>query len=371
MWSHGGSGWPGPARPRGDPARRRGLPCAAPRAARHGRPARSPRLVSARLRTRPPPHAGPARWWRSATPTRPARCCRPTWPPGRSAACGPPRPTRCSWRAALGAPLTDAACASAGVKEMTAAQRTYLGTNPPQLTALAPDDRLVLLTLGGDDIGFLNVLKECMELSFTDPWGSPCRAHYTGGGTDQLAAAASRPRRRRWPRSWRTSRRARRGRGSSWSATRTCSRSPAAAGPAVPITGGDVAYLRGIEVKLNAMLAADARGGRAPRSSNTYTPDRSATTSASRRRSGTSRACCPARWRSRSTRTPAARRRSPPRCSPRSSDRLRPGGVAAARCCRGAASGCAGAARAPCGTARRAAGAAGWRCSPPRPAPSR
>ena len=39
------------------------------------------------------------------------------------------------------------ACASAGVKEMTGAQQTYLGTNPPQLTALAPDDRMVLLTL--------------------------------------------------------------------------------------------------------------------------------------------------------------------------------------------------------------------------------
>ena len=81
--------------------------------------------------------------------------------------------------AALGASLTDAACSSAGVADMTAAQRTDLGTNPPQLNALAPDDSLVLLTLGGDDIGFMNVLDECMELSFTDPWGSPCRAHYT------------------------------------------------------------------------------------------------------------------------------------------------------------------------------------------------
>src|SRR5262245_15346388 len=50
----------------------------------------------------------------------------------------------------LGVPLTEAACASAGVKEMTGAQRTTAGTNPAQLTALAPDDRLVLLTLGGD-----------------------------------------------------------------------------------------------------------------------------------------------------------------------------------------------------------------------------
>src|ERR1700722_17746708 len=92
---------------------------------------------------------------------------------------------------ALGARLVDAACASAGVKNMTAAQQTYLGTNPAQLSVLAPDDRLVLLTLGGDDLGFLNVLKECVAQSFTRPWGSPCEAHYTNGGTDQLAAAVA------------------------------------------------------------------------------------------------------------------------------------------------------------------------------------
>jgi lysophospholipase L1-like esterase len=41
--------------------------------------------------------------------------------------------------------------------------------------------------------------------------------------------------------------------------------------PAVPITDGDVAYLRGIELQLNAMLAADARAADAT-FVNTYTP---------------------------------------------------------------------------------------------------
>ena len=172
--------------------------------------------------------------------------------------------------AALGASLTDVACASAGVTDMTAAQRTSIGTNPPQLNALAPDDSLVVLTLTGDDIGFMNVLDECMELSFTDPWGSPCRAHYTGGGTDQLAAlvraegprmaavladiAARAPQARivvvGYPDMFPLS-------GGCW--------------PAVPITDGDVAYLRGIELQLNAMLAADANAADAT-FVNTYTP---------------------------------------------------------------------------------------------------
>jgi lysophospholipase L1-like esterase len=176
---------------------------------------------------------------------------------------------------ALGAPLKDAACASAGVKNMTQAQQTYLlkaylGTNPAQLTALAPDDRLVLLTLSGDDMGFLNVLQECVKLSFTQPWGSPCEANYTKGGTDQLAAgvtaeapkiaevlaaiAARAPRARivvvGYPDVFPQS-------GGCW--------------PKVPIADGDVAYLRGIEVKVNAMLAATAWAAGAT-FVNTYTP---------------------------------------------------------------------------------------------------
>jgi lysophospholipase L1-like esterase len=175
---------------------------------------------------------------------------------------------------ALRAPLKEGACASAGVKEMTGAQRTYLGTylgtNPAQLTALAPDDRLVLLTLGGDDTGFLNVLRECVKLSFTRPWGSPCETHYAPGGHDQLAAGvtaeapkmatilaaigARAPRARivvvgypdMFPQS-----------GGCW--------------PAVPITNGDIAYLRGIEVRVNAMLAAAAKAAGAT-FVNTYGP---------------------------------------------------------------------------------------------------
>jgi lysophospholipase L1-like esterase len=167
---------------------------------------------------------------------------------------------------ALGAPLTDVACASAGIKDMTAAQPTYLGTNPPQLSALAPDDRMVLLTLSGDDVGFLNVLQECVELSFTLPWGSPCAAHYGG----QLAAALS----AQAPKM-------------SQLLVAIALRAPYArivvvgypdlfpqsggCWPAVPITDGDIAYLRALEVKLNAMLALVAQAAGAT-FVNTYTP---------------------------------------------------------------------------------------------------
>jgi lysophospholipase L1-like esterase len=163
---------------------------------------------------------------------------------------------------ALGESLTDMACASAGVQDMTGAQQTNMGTNAPQLNALAPDDSMVLLTLGGDDLGFMNVLDKCMELSFTDPWGSPCEAYYTQGGTDQLADAVQAEAPRMAAVLAAIAARAPRARivvvgypdlfplsGGCW--------------PAVPITDGDVAYLRGIELQLNAMLAADARAASA------------------------------------------------------------------------------------------------------------
>lgn len=45
------------------------------------------------------------------------------------------------------------------------------------------------LGIGGNDIGFANVVIACTTLSFTNPLGSPCKSHYSSGGTDQLAAA--------------------------------------------------------------------------------------------------------------------------------------------------------------------------------------
>jgi lysophospholipase L1-like esterase len=168
--------------------------------------------------------------------------------------------------AARHAPLTDVACASAGVKNMTAAQATYLGTNPAQLTALSPADGMVLLTLSGDDMGFLNVLKQCVSLSFADPMGSPCRTHYGDTSNAQIAAesvkmtrvlqdiAVRAPHARivvvgypdMFPQS-----------GGCW--------------PRVPITSGDITYLRGIEFQVNAMLAAVAQSAGAT-FVDTYTP---------------------------------------------------------------------------------------------------
>ena len=171
---------------------------------------------------------------------------------------------------ALQAPLVDAACGGAGVQYMTGAQPTSLGTNPPQLNALAADDSVVMLTLSGDDMGFWSTLDTCMELSVTDLFGSPCERRFTSGGTDQLAARVS----------------AEAGKITTVLAA-IRARAPEArvlvvgypdlfpqhggCWPAVPITDGDIAYLRSTELLLNAMLAGDASAAGATYV-DTYTP---------------------------------------------------------------------------------------------------
>jgi lysophospholipase L1-like esterase len=173
---------------------------------------------------------------------------------------------------ALGATadLVNVSCNGAGVKEMTEPQKTYLGTNPPQLSALAADDSVVMLTLGGDDMGFMNGLQTCMKLSLTDPFGSPCQRHFNRGGTDPFAAQAA-------------------AEGVKMVAVldEIRARAPHArvllvgypdlfpqqggCWPVVPITDGDIGYLRGIETQLNAALAHAAQVAGAT-FVNTYTP---------------------------------------------------------------------------------------------------
>jgi lysophospholipase L1-like esterase len=167
---------------------------------------------------------------------------------------------------ALDAPLVDVACQSAGISAIAEPQQTSGGTNPAQIGALAANDRLVVLTISGDDMGFMPGFQECVKLSFTDPFGSPCAAHYGSQFAARVAAEgpkvaqvlaeihARAPLARialvgypdLFPQS-----------GGCW--------------PRVPITKGDLAYLNGIELSLNAMLASEAKSAGVT-FVNTYTP---------------------------------------------------------------------------------------------------
>jgi lysophospholipase L1-like esterase len=156
---------------------------------------------------------------------------------------------------AVGAVLRDASCSAASTSDLASPQWVVGGPNPPQLDALDPGVGTVSIQIGGNDIGFLEILQRCASLL---PLGTPCQDFYTSGGVDEISrriaatgpkvAAALTEIRRRSPR-------ARvfvvgypailpEGQPGCW--------------PVMPIAPGDVPYLRDKEKELNALLASQA-----------------------------------------------------------------------------------------------------------------
>jgi hypothetical protein len=91
----------------------------------------------------------------------------------------------------LGLPaFRDVSCSGAETEDMFNTQGVDPDPdNPPQLNALDRSTQVVTLGIGGNDIGFSSIAQKCVELAFRSLFqGSPCKNHYTAGGTDQLAA---------------------------------------------------------------------------------------------------------------------------------------------------------------------------------------
>jgi lysophospholipase L1-like esterase len=154
--------------------------------------------------------------------------------------------------------FTDVSCGSATTDHMTSPQALPDGlTNGPQLDALAADVDLVTLGIGGNDMGFGEIMQTCIIHSLLLPVTAPCRAHYMRNG-DEL------------------------GRRIEATAPKVAAvlagireRAPAArilvvgypvilpadgpgCWPLMPIAVGDVAWLRTVEGRLNTMLAEQA-----------------------------------------------------------------------------------------------------------------
>ena len=168
--------------------------------------------------------------------------------------------------------FADASCGGATTADMTQSQADGpITVNGPQLNAVTSDDALVTLGIGGNDIGFVNIIATCAGESLTNPFGSPCTAHYTSGGTDQLAAEidATAPK-------------------VAAVLQAIHQQAPQAkvvvvgypdilpeyndgCWPLEPIAYGDVSYLRSTEKRLNSMLAETAAANNA-QYVDTYTP---------------------------------------------------------------------------------------------------
>ena len=161
------------------------------------------------------------------------------------------------------ASFTDDSCQGADTTNMTKPESVPLGTNPPQDNGLSSSTTLVTLQIGGNDINFINIIINCTTLSLTDPFGAPCKKHYTSGGTDKLKAAitatapkvaadlqgihATAPNARVLLVGYPV----------------ILPNSGDGCWPEVPIAFGDVPYLRGVEKALNSMLASVAAANNA------------------------------------------------------------------------------------------------------------
>src|ERR1700742_1189991 len=155
---------------------------------------------------------------------------------------------------AKGLTLTDVSCSGATTNDMTEAQNVEPGPNPPQFNGLNASTGVVSLTIGGNDIGFTEIIENCITYN---PFSTPCKDKYDPGGNDQLAERIAN------------------------TAPKVAavlqgihSRSPNArvfvvnypdilptgsgCWPTVPLSFGDVPYLHATEERLNSMLATQA-----------------------------------------------------------------------------------------------------------------
>lgn len=88
--------------------------------------------------------------------------------------------------AALGvAEFRDASCAGAGTEDMKSAQNVNPGPdNPPQLDRLDAGTQVVTIGVGGNDIGFTEIIENCAT---ADRSGTPCQDHYVDDGGDEIS----------------------------------------------------------------------------------------------------------------------------------------------------------------------------------------
>ncbi|HYJ22679.1 MAG TPA: SGNH/GDSL hydrolase family protein [Solirubrobacterales bacterium] len=156
----------------------------------------------------------------------------------------------------IGLTLRDASCSGAETEDMTNPQNVDPdGPNPPQFNSLDASTTVVSLTIGGNDIGFSEVVESCITYN---PFSSPCKNKYAAGGKDQLAEriAATAPK-------------------VAAVLQGIQARSPAAkiylvnypaifpetgngCWPQMPVSFTDAPYLRATEQRLNSMLATQA-----------------------------------------------------------------------------------------------------------------
>lgn len=114
---------------------------------------------------------------------------------------------------------------------------------------------MVSLQIGGNDIGFSEILQRCTALL---PLGTPCRDVYTSGGVDEISRRIAATGPKVGANLAEAARRSPRARLFVVGYPAILPEVEPGCWPLMPIAPGDVSYLRDKEKELNAMLATQA-----------------------------------------------------------------------------------------------------------------
>ncbi len=87
----------------------------------------------------------------------------------------------------LGQTLSDVSCSGAETEDMTQTQGVSPSPNPPQFNALDATTRTVSLHIGGNDIGFSSIAEDCFAITPVNA-GTPCQDKYVVDGRDEVSA---------------------------------------------------------------------------------------------------------------------------------------------------------------------------------------
>ncbi|MGW0664242.1 SGNH/GDSL hydrolase family protein [Streptodolium elevatio] len=85
--------------------------------------------------------------------------------------------------------FADATCGGATTADLAAPQTTLMGGQtpaPPQFDVLGPETKLVTLGIGGNDIGFGEIMTTCVMRSGDKTSPTPCKNAFTKDGQDVL-----------------------------------------------------------------------------------------------------------------------------------------------------------------------------------------
>jgi lysophospholipase L1-like esterase len=82
--------------------------------------------------------------------------------------------------------LVAAALHPASFKDVTCSSATTADVAKDQFSAVNRNTSLVTLTIGGNDVGFADIVTKCSAMGLFHPDGTPCRDTYTDEGGDKL-----------------------------------------------------------------------------------------------------------------------------------------------------------------------------------------